>query len=477
MKRGILYISIISFFAVFLFTSLVAGANTCNSPDQIILRLSSDTNAHAEVWNGVGSYTTAICYDEIFLQPGNGDHTCAPGGSNRVLRLSSDTNAHAESPLGTIYNTEVCYDGLTCRLDTDGVCDSTEKAVVRLSSQINAHLEIASGTNYNNVICCSESGGVPPSTQGNAYWADTSSQAYSAGATIILGATLQLVAEGVPDSAQVTFTVFDRDSVGADDQITQVQVNAIGTVARYNWAPSPSDYNQGNDIGDGDPLEIYFTAQAQSYDEISNEIFLSENIIIGEPEKKGCAQFTDTDQSTCNNAQDSIWEEDEASIVQLTGNPVDGAGGAGCGGTRNDGSTVECSCNWNSTNSQCNFRFVVIRTIPPLPGGNSCIGGCNINTQYGECTDNSAAITYLTSFGPVQGTDCSSGTYLNPTDEQQCRDLSGESENIDCGLSPSLILPFFSLINLISVVFLIGMIYIFLSVNAPRYIFKHNSAM
>ncbi len=470
MKRGIFLISTISFFAVLLFTSLVAGANTCSSPNQIILRLSADTNAHAEVWNGAGNYITEICYDQIFGQPGTGNHNCAPAGSNRVLKLSSASNAHAEAPSGTIYNTEVCYDGLNCRLDTGGSCSPAEKAVVRLSSQINAHLEIASGINYNNVICCSASGGVPPPTQENAYWADTSGQAYSTGATIILGATLQLVAEGVPENAQVTFTIFESDT-GGDDRIRQESVTAVGTTARYTWTPIPGEYNQGKDIGEGDPLELYFTAAQSAYTQTSNEIFLSERVIIPEPEKKGCAQFTNIDQSTCNNAQDSIWEEDEAAIVQLTGNPVDGLGGAGCGGTRNDGSTIDCSCNWDSTNSQCNFLFTIRRTSPPPPGGNDCVGSCNINTQYGSCTDNTATITYLASFNTA------SGSCISDPAKQQCDTLNGKPEEITCGLSPSLILPFFSLINLISVIFVIGIIYIFLSANTPRYIFKHNSAI
>ena len=113
MKRGIFF-PVYTFFAVFLFTSLVAGANTCSPPDQIILRLSSDTNAHAEVWNGAGSYATEICYNEIFGQQGNGDHTCASGGSNRVVRLSSDINDHGEGASGTNYNVDICYCNLIC---------------------------------------------------------------------------------------------------------------------------------------------------------------------------------------------------------------------------------------------------------------------------------------------------------------------------------------------------------------------------
>ena len=457
MKRGFF---IVLFLAIIFHLSLANAINICSSQDQVILKLSTDTNAHAEVWNGPGHATTQICYDQIFEQLGNGDHTCS--GTNTVLKLSSTDNAHAEGPQGMFYNVDVCYGNLICRLVTSGVCNSNEKAVVKLSSLslTNAHLEIASSTNYNNIICCSISTAPPPPAQTKAYWADTSGVEYAAGATIMVGATLQLVAEGVPDNAQVTFTVFAKDSFGVDDQITQIQVNAVGTVARRNWTPSPSDY------------ELYFTATSISnYDEISNEIFLINQVVIGEPEKKGCSQFTDTDQNTCNNAQESVWKEDEASIVALTRNPVDGAGGAGCGGTRSDGSRVDCSCNYDTTNSQCNFLFTIVRTSPPPPGTISCTGGCNINSQNGECTDNTATINYSTSFGPIlPGADCAA-------DKLQCDELDGESEEVSCGLSPSLILPFFDFSNTILTIFIITIIYIFLSVNLSRYIFKDNSTL
>ncbi len=46
------------------------NANTCSNSYQIILKLSNDTNAHAEVYNGAGNYVTEVCYDELFGQFG-----------------------------------------------------------------------------------------------------------------------------------------------------------------------------------------------------------------------------------------------------------------------------------------------------------------------------------------------------------------------------------------------------------------------
>src|SRR3989338_7792556 len=68
--------------------------------NQTILRLSNLTNAHAEKYNGGNNYPIQICYNEIFEVNYNGanPHQCGAINlipNNTVLRLSSDTNAHA----------------------------------------------------------------------------------------------------------------------------------------------------------------------------------------------------------------------------------------------------------------------------------------------------------------------------------------------------------------------------------------------
>ena len=155
MRNGVhLILFVIVIFAFFL--ASVSAANSCSDSSQVIFRLSGNTNAHAEVFNGQGNYDTEICYNQLFSDaPIPGNRECL--GNNEVLRLSSDTNAHAETPYGNNYNVKVCYRDLRCGLRTS--CRTGEVAVVRLSYTTNAHLEPADSRvfdsdSYSKILCC-----------------------------------------------------------------------------------------------------------------------------------------------------------------------------------------------------------------------------------------------------------------------------------------------------------------------------------
>jgi hypothetical protein len=124
------------------------------SASDIIMKLSSESNSHAE--NSTQSnYGISILYSDIFgltydLSTPNG---CS--GDNIVLKLSSDTNAHAQDSDLTTYTSNVCYGDLFCRYTT-GACSLPEMCVVTLSSNTNAHLAKCDSLNaYTNKICCS----------------------------------------------------------------------------------------------------------------------------------------------------------------------------------------------------------------------------------------------------------------------------------------------------------------------------------
>jgi len=151
MKRGLIFI------AVFLLAiSMVAAA------DDVILKLSSATNAHGEVASGT-SYTTEIKYSDIFGGEYSGTDAYTCNGNNIVLRLSADTNAHAQDPAGGDYTTEVCFGDLQCALyDPMDTIPTGAECVVKLSSEINAHLETCASSNYDYSIYCTSLGGAPP---------------------------------------------------------------------------------------------------------------------------------------------------------------------------------------------------------------------------------------------------------------------------------------------------------------------------
>lgn len=146
----------------------VSAANSCSDSSQIIFRLSGDTNAHAEVFNGGGGYSGEICYNQLFSNaPIPGVRTCT--GDNIVLKMSSDTNAHAEGPSGSNYNKVICYRDLSCTLRAS--CLGDEVPVVRLSDTTNAHLEMGNENSYSRILCCTSQsapgeGCVPSCAQG-----------------------------------------------------------------------------------------------------------------------------------------------------------------------------------------------------------------------------------------------------------------------------------------------------------------------
>lgn len=76
-----------------------------------------------------------------------------------VLRMSSATNAHAEVATGTTpgySNNVVCCTGIS------GVaCSGSYAPLLKLSSSTNAHVEIATNVNYPYTACISSSGGSP----------------------------------------------------------------------------------------------------------------------------------------------------------------------------------------------------------------------------------------------------------------------------------------------------------------------------
>lgn len=455
MKRGVIFGLFISLIII-LFPSALA-ANTCSDSDQIILRLSSDSNAHGETYNGIGGYTTEICYDDIFGTPGNGDRTCS--GTNKIIGLSSNTNAHAQDPSLNTYGTPICYGNLACQLRTNA-CQTGEFPVVRLSSATNAHLERgdAPSPNYNNIVCCSVGGGVVPNLE-KGYWANIAGNELTSNAQIVLGDSVQSVAEGVSVGENVLFNVYDDDP-GVDDLIATFSVSAASETAKQNWAPSPSEYQIGfsgaDDLLEGDLLELYFIASVASsgYNQRSQDILLSNNIALVEIAKNGCVQFTS--QNQCENAGESIWRYDEMKSEELLGHPVDGASGAGCGGTRSsDGAEIQCECAW--ANNICKFRWVAI--VPSIPPNEeNCVIGCNVETDYGACTDNTARVTYYTN--TVALSSCTGSNHpINAADAAACNALNGQWEEVLCGLAPSLILPFYDFKGILISAGLIFIIY------------------
>jgi len=142
---------------ILLFVGMISFSDadtSCNTARDRILRISSTSNAHGEVYNGAGNYNEEICFSQLFGQdtPTN-PRDCDPNGLNHIVSLSDATNAHARTGGSNAYLTDVCYKDLRC-ISRNNNCNEGETEILSLSSFTNAHLEIASGVNYDYLICC-----------------------------------------------------------------------------------------------------------------------------------------------------------------------------------------------------------------------------------------------------------------------------------------------------------------------------------
>lgn len=165
MKRGM---SGAFFILGFLMTVLFVPANVfaygCEDGTDLqkILGISTDTNAHSELYDQT-NYPVEICYDYFFIGEYGGEtpHAC---NSNIVAKISASTNAHAEGPTGTTYGTNVCYGDLQCQIVDHGAgqtCNGRGAFIMGFSGATNAHVSAGTCSNYQYYLCCTSASGEP----------------------------------------------------------------------------------------------------------------------------------------------------------------------------------------------------------------------------------------------------------------------------------------------------------------------------
>ena len=133
----------------------VPPSHDCSDDSQTIMKLLSQSNSHAALWNDT-SYNWDICYDDIFDEDytGANPHSCS---NNFVLWLSQSSNSHASTFVSSSYNVPVCYGNLNCMADTSAgtLCSNPGyKVVARLFNDTNAHVSDAAGVSYPIKVCC-----------------------------------------------------------------------------------------------------------------------------------------------------------------------------------------------------------------------------------------------------------------------------------------------------------------------------------
>lgn len=173
MQRGLIRFWLVAFAFPLMLASFASAVPDYSCPlGQQIFRISSQTNAHAEAYNGNGNYLTHICYDDYFgTFTGTRDFVC--NSSNPALiRLSSFTSAHAEDPalLTPPYVNDICFHPtLSCVYqEANSVCAGGRVEIASFSARTNAHVGIpGSYTGAGKYrLCCRIGGGGPACSDG-----------------------------------------------------------------------------------------------------------------------------------------------------------------------------------------------------------------------------------------------------------------------------------------------------------------------
>ena len=276
------------FFISFLAFYSSAQTTTCVDSDDIIFKISANTNAHGQIWSETG-YPQEICYSDLFdgqVYTSLNPHDCLPGNSNLVLKLSSDTNAHAQISgiSNPIYQTNVCYGDLSC-YDTRNNCDNGAVEVVSLSTSTNAHIETKDANYYPIKICCTRS-----ATSGNPRILSASWRYYDGSEVPTnrdICPNIYLIArattEGINNEGQINFRIYDDDLFGEDtilnlvgnvnDNEAKVILNSADPATRILLQAAFDELNENK-------LDLLFEAsipQGQSQPIKSQEIHYTED--------------------------------------------------------------------------------------------------------------------------------------------------------------------------------------------------------
>ncbi len=507
---GILLLSVLSAGLWSDFVGKITGnVIEAGSEDDIILRLSSDINAHGEVYNGASGYTTDILYSDIFgtTYSGTNPHECT--GDNIVLKLSSDTNAHAESPTGSTYTTDVCYGDLSCRYVSEGNCADGEQCVVTLSGETNAHLANCSSDFYTNKICCitgaeaiacnddgtcgeglvcnvddntcvrtdgqedddcdsnndcvsglCQDGTCASADTLNLFWANSKGIPYEVDKKITIldfdnfNLSLEVqntagVSEG--DTINLEIMIYDDSIVSGDDLIKTIstEVDAEGN-AEVIWEVAQEDFEDYES-----PYEIYFEYDGEKSQNIILEV--NEDYCVLES-ISFCKDYVDEDsciKDECDKSTLSV--EDDSVCGKIDGNVE-----------------TSCLCKWNETSEKC-YGATEENTINSGTKIPSKIGTCLIDQKTDDsCDDGFLTFTWEGNF-EWDGENEFTGDSLNEEDYKETSDgiyrydpnnayeeCVADSGEITRACSNHVRLPFFTSMNIIVTLSLITFIYLFL---------------
>lgn len=300
------------------------GTQTC-LPENIIFKLSDPNNAHAAIFSEISDvYDTISCYPydsgrelKTFRKSGLED------ASNAVLRLSGDTNAHAEKKdLITNNYLNVAFGELVCRyVDSDNIagtneCDDLDEVCVgAISSDTNAHVSDCASADSNGYqkICCQPRCRVwIDHTEANptggskairaAFWSSMGGTTFAENAKLSDIVQIQIAGDGYCNDKEINFKVNYYNSNGVDEVVTlgngefsggdifNPQSNPSGNLISCAAGVCTARFNSENKItlflnliGNkfSTNKQYYFTFLMNGQNYFSNLLTIGETIITG----------------------------------------------------------------------------------------------------------------------------------------------------------------------------------------------------
>ncbi len=413
--KGFLILSIFLFFSLAFIISFSSAAINC-ADNQIIMRLSGDTNAHGSASDA--SYPSVICYSTLFgkIYGGANPQVCTAQNKNLVVALSGATNAHAATTINGPYTTPICYGDLSCVVK-QGACLNTETEVLSLAGTTNSHLENATKDSpfYTTRICC-----VSPFVGGavcgdNKIGANEQCDFDNNGDKNLNGQTCQSLGLGFTGGSLSCF------SKGSPNQCTFDKSGCTGIGGVDVCGNGEKTGSEECDDGD-----------------LDNNDGCSSTCKI---EQRSCAFYNSTyfttPESACNADKDgNKWYKQDSAYGPSCSNP-----------------NVKCECAWSTAEEpdKCVFR----KTSPPTDdqGGGACTNSCDSTSVNGACID-----SYLTvKINSVYSGSC---TPADPACKSQERTLL-------CG-SPTIKLDFFGNVQIIITIIALAFVYAIIIIKKKK---------
>lgn len=480
----------------------------CGVGEEVVFWTSGNSNAHVSLSGGpLQTYKWAFCCPE-------GE----PDGSTPIIRISSDSNAHAESPdfiegdCSVFKDEEICGEqdgcgwnswwifaacegtyggysvsvgqyGISCYEMRGSSCDDGENPVLSLSGETNAHVGGPNENNYPVKICCQQ-GEIVDST--TAQWLDGNGYIVQNDAGIegiVLGSTtvgMRVVKIDMMENPPIEIEfVVNHLKGGEGIEVFSASKNLeVGeTEIEVGWSITQEQWDSVC-AGDSE-CEFYFDVLNENGDSLEEEIART-----GRTGNEELFSLADFDCEGILSCEDYGNEGDCESDV--CPNTIKGYG-VECGicDITNYGETInECACVWSEDltgedSSSCSSEYkVVLCGETPLE-----IGRCEVvqGEVDEDCSDGFMSYDWegdwewLNDFGadPTCEGRCEGGCIFGKDESYHC-DPDGVAAECETG-GPRKIpcptqvqLPFFDTFNLILTIILIIAIYGVLEIKRRR---------